>query len=244
MENTSLVALSRQTTLRRQMDVVANNIANMNTTGFKGEKMMFTEHMVKSRGGETIFGDNISFVRDVATMRDTSEGPMEATSNPLDLAIGGEGYFVIGTDKGNRYTRNGHLKLDEAGQLVTQAGDPVLSDNEEPFFFSTQDIEISISRDGTISTENGDLGRIRVVRFDNEQQLRAVSSGLYATEDPPQDMETPQVVQNMLEKSNVQPILEITKMIEVNRSYASLQKFIDQENERVKKMSDEFARVA
>lgn len=244
MENTSLVALSRQTTLRRQMEVVANNIANMNTTGFKGEKMMFTEHLVRSKGGETVFGDSISFVRDIATMRDTSEGPMKATSNPLDLAISGEGYFVIGTVRGEYYTRNGHLKLDDTGQLVTQAGDPVLSDNGEPFFFSPQDTEINISRDGVVSTENGDLGRIRVVSFNNEQRLQAVSAGLYTTKEPPQDMESPQIVQNMLESSNVQPILEITKMIEVSRSYASLQKFIDQEDERIKKMSEEFARVA
>lgn len=244
MENTSFVALSRQGVLRRQMDVVANNIANMNTTGYKGEKMMFIQHLVRSKGGEKIFGDQIAYVRDVATMRDVTEGPMEQTGNPLDLAIVGEGFFVIGTGGGERYTRNGHFRLDEAGQLVSHLGDPVLSDGGEPFFFSTQDTEINIARDGTVSTENGDLGRLRVVRFENEQQMRVVSSGLYATEAKPEDMETADVVQGMLESSNVKPIIEITNMIEVQRAYASVQKFVDREDERIRKMVEEYAKAA
>ena len=113
MENTSFIALSRQSALRRQMDVVANNVANMNTAGFKGERMMFVEHLVKSKGGEKILGDRLSYVRDISTMRDLSDGPLEKTGNPLDLAITGDGYFMVQTDVGNQYTRNGRFQLDE-----------------------------------------------------------------------------------------------------------------------------------
>ena len=95
METPTLVALSRQTTLRRHIDIVANKIANMNTTGYKGERMMFVEHLVKSKGGERILGDKISYVRDIATMRDLSNGALEHTGNPLDVALEGDGYFMI-----------------------------------------------------------------------------------------------------------------------------------------------------
>lgn len=242
METTLLIALSRQSALRRQMDVVANNIANMNTTGFKSEKMMFIQHLVRSRGGERIMGERLAFVRDIATMRDTSEGPLEKTGNPLDVAVRGDGYFVVSTDGGDRYTRNGHFRLDDGGQLVTQAGDPVLSQGGQPFFFSPEDTEIHIARDGTVSTENGELGRIRIVRFDQEQELRIVAGGLYNSEQAPLDVDKPELVQRMLEGSNVLAIIEMTRMIETSRAYDSAKKMIDREDERIKTMIKELAK--
>ena len=241
MENTSLIALSRQGALQRQMNVVANNIANMNTAGFKGEKMMFIEHLVKSAGGDRVSGDNLAFVRDIATARDTSEGPLERTGNPLDVALRGDGYFVIETKEGERYSRSGRFRLDEGGQLVTDRGDPVLSDGGQPFFFSPADKDISISRDGTVATENGQLGRIRVVEFENQQNLQATAGGLYQTEEQPLDVDSPDVVQGMLEGSNVEPIIELTRMIEVSRSYDAAKKFIDKEDERMQKVARELA---
>jgi len=100
------------------MDIVAHNIANMNTAGFKGEDMMFVEHLVKSRGGEKLLGNKLAYARDISTLINFSEGPMEKTGNPLDLAITGDGFFVVRTPQGERYTRNGRFKLDEGGQLV------------------------------------------------------------------------------------------------------------------------------
>ena len=79
MENTALIALSKQTALNRKMAILANNLANMNTTGFKGDKMMFVEHIQKSRGGAAINGDKLAFVRDIATVRDLSEGAHKTT---------------------------------------------------------------------------------------------------------------------------------------------------------------------
>ena len=242
MENTSLIALSRQGTLRRQMNVVAHNIANMNTTGFKGEKMLFIQHLVKSRGGERIIGDKLAFVRDIATVRDVSEGPLEKTGNSLDLAVRGDGYFVVETEAGERYTRSGRFHLDEDGQMVNDQGHPVLSSGGQPFFFSTEDNNIAISRDGTVATENGELGRIRVVTFENEQRLRVAAGGLYETDDQPDDVDSPDVVQGMLEGSNVEPIIELTRMIEVSRSYDAAKKFIDKEDERMRKVAQEMGK--
>jgi len=243
METPTLVALSRQTTLRREMDVVANNIANMSTSGYKGERMMFVEHLVKSPGGEQLLGDKISYVRDIATMRDLSAGPLEQTGNPLDVAIQGDGYFVIQTDAGNNYTRNGRFQLDEGGQLVTASGNPVLSDGGQPFFFAPGDTKIAIARDGTVSTQNGDLGRISVVSFENQHQLRPGAGGLYHTEATPTPVERPDVTQGMLEGSNIQPVIEMARMIEVHRAYDAVKGFVEKEDDRMRKMIRDLSQV-
>lgn len=241
MENTSFVALSRIATLRRQLSVIANNVANTNTTGFKSEHMMFMEHPVRSRGGQRILGDKVAYVRDISTVRDLSEGSFRETGNPLDMAIHGEGYFVVQTENGERYTRNGRFQLDDAGQLVTQHGDPVLSDSGQPFFFAPGDVDIQVARDGTLSTRDGPLGRLRIVTFDNPHELKAVAGGLFTSEAAPVDAERRDVVQTMLESSNVEPIIEMTRLIDVNRNYKQAQKLIEAEDERMKKMVRELA---
>ena len=235
MENTSLIALSRQSVLRRQMDIIAHNVANMNTTGFKGEKMMFIEDLVRSRGGDRTRFENLAFVRDIATVRDTREGPLNQTNNPLDLAVRGEGYFVINTEDGERYTRNGNFRLDETGKLVTQNGEPVASDSDQPFFFSPADREITISRDGSISTNNGPLGKLKLVKFENQQALRTIADGLYASDQQGEVLEGADVVQGMLEGSNINPINEMTDMITVQRAYEGAKLLIDRENERMQR---------
>ena len=224
------------------MNVIAHNIANMNTTGFKSEKMMFIQHLAKSRGGEQILGEKIAYVRDIATVRDLTAGGLEKTGNPLDLALSGDGYFVVETAAGERFTRNGRLRLDEAGQLVNQQGNAILSDGGQPFFFAPGDTEITVSRDGTITTANGALGKLRVVTFENQQELTAQAGGLYSSKFDPTDAESPDVVQGMLERSNVQPIIEMTKMISVSRSYESIRRLIEREDERIKTMVEEMAR--
>lgn len=235
MENTSLIALSRQSGLRRQMDVIAHNLANMNTTAFKGEKMMFADELVRSRGGDRSRYENLAFVRDVATMRDTTEGPLKKTENPLDVAVRGDGYFVVDTPDGERFTRNGNFQLDQTGQLVTQAGYAVLSVGGQPFTFAPTDRDISIGRDGSVSTNNGPVGRLRVVRFDNDQTLRMTEGGLYVTDTQPQAVERPDVVQGMLEGSNIEPVQEMANMIEVSRAYDNVKMMIDRENDRIQR---------
>lgn len=226
------------------MDVVAHNIANMNTAGFKGQDMMFVEHLVKSRGGEKLLGNKLAYARDISTLINFNEGPMEKTGNPLDLAITGDGFFVVRTPQGERYTRNGRLKLDEGGQLVNQSGQPVLSSAGQPFILAPEDTEITVSRDGTVSTNNGNLGKLKLVRFENPQQLKRSAGSLYASESPPIDVEQPSITQGTLEGSNVQPIFEMAKMIDIHRTYDSVRNFIEREDERMRNMIREMARTA
>ncbi|HEX9702542.1 MAG TPA: flagellar basal-body rod protein FlgF [Rhodospirillales bacterium] len=245
METSTIVALSRQGGLQRQMDIVANNLANMNTTGFKGEDMMFVEHLVKTKGGERLLGTKLAYSRDIATLMNTADGPMETTGNPLDFAVNGDGFFVIQTPQGDRYTRNGRFRLSEGGQLVNQAGQPVLSSGGQPFFLAPEDTEITVSRDGTLSTNNGVLGKIKLVRFENPQQLKRAAGGLFFAENAnPIDVEAPSIAQGMLEGSNIQPIFEMAKMIDIHRTYESVRNFIDREDERMKNMIREMGRPA
>ena len=251
METSSYIALSRQSALRRQMDIVANNLANMNSTAFKGEKMMFVEHLVKSKGGESFIPTKLSFARDVASYKDLSEGPIKTTGNALDMAIQKEGYFVVDTPDGQQYTRNGRFRLDQEGQLVTQSGFPVLSSAGTPFFLSPEDKDIVVAKDGTLSTNNGDLGKIKVVTFDDPQKLQKQAGGLLSSKNiggggdndafQPNDAEKPNVIQGALESSNVNAIIEMTKMIEVNRAYDSVKKFIEKEDQRQKQMIQHLA---
>ena len=128
MENMLLVGLSRQVTLERQLDVVANNVANINTTGFKAARSLFEEYL-RSPAHEDNFvraDRRVSFVQDRATFHDFSAGPSEQTKNPLDVAIDGGAFLVVQTAAGERYTRDGGLQINNQGQLVTASGDPVM----------------------------------------------------------------------------------------------------------------------
>lgn len=235
MENTSYIALSRQNALWRQMDVIANNMANANTPAYKGEHMMFREFLVDTRSSTRATGTKLSFVQDTGLLRDTREGALTKTDNPLDVGIHGDGYFQIETQAGMRYTRNGHFRLDEGGMLVNTQGYAVMDKNNNPIIFAPNETRIEISGDGTVSTENGVVANLKVVRFANEQNLRKAGDSLFETTDQAEPVERPSVVQGMMEESNVSPVLEITKMTELLRQYQAAQNMIDKEHDRTMK---------
>jgi flagellar basal-body rod protein FlgF len=232
MENTSYVALSRQAGLWRQLEVVANNLANANTPAFKGEQVMFTDYMVKTKSDTTPFGRQISFARDVGTVRDTREGSETKTDAPLDVAIHGDGYFTLDTPSGPRYTRAGHFRLDENGMVVTSAGYPVMQQNDTPIILAPNESQVNIAGDGTVSTENGMIGKLKVVTFDNDQEMRAVGDGTYQSNATANVADNANVSQGMLEDSNVQPVLEMTHMLTIMRNYESIQNLIQNEHDR------------
>lgn len=230
MDNSSYVALSRQTALSRQMEVIANNIANVSTPGFKGESVLFAEMLQRTGTGEPL-----SFAQDRGSSRNTAEGPLNATGNTLDFAISGEGYFTIQTDDGDRYTRSGRFQLDNQGRLVTADGNPILGASGQPIATRPGDGVIEVSRDGVVSGARGIIGRLEVVTFEDEQKLRKTAGGLYETDERPTTSEDAEVIQGMIEQSNVEPVIEITRMITVMRSFNSAQTLLETEHERERK---------
>jgi flagellar basal-body rod protein FlgF len=242
MSSTTYIALSSQMALRRQLDVVANNVANASTPAFKAERMIFAEYL-GGQGGDG--GRRLSFVHDVGTERDTRQGALTQTGNPLDVAIQGDGYFTVQTPLGPRYTRNGRWQLDAQGQLVTPQGYALLGEGEQPIQIPQGAADLSIGRDGTINTSQGFAGKVGVVGFDKEQALRPAANGLYVTDAAPQPASPDTaVVQGMIEESNVQPIVEITRMMSLSRNFGFAKEMLDGESERAKTAIDKLGKVA
>lgn len=227
MSTASYVAMSYQQSLLNKMDVIANNIANSSTPGHQSQQSMFVEFLAEAENGVPV-----AYVHDIATLRDTSVGPISQSGNPLDLAINGEGYFVVETEEGQFYTRNGGFRLDADGQLVNNTGAAVMSEGDLPIVFAPGESQITISRDGTVATENGIIGRLRIVTFENQQDMEQVGNGMLTTEQEALLAADASVEQGMLEGSNVQAVVEMTEMIKVMRTYQGAAELIKTEDER------------
>lgn len=239
MENPGYITLSRQLTLKREMGVVAHNIANMNTPAFKAERMIFREFIEKPDPQQPI-----SFVQDIGMSRNLSEGPITTTGNDLDLAISGPGYFSVETPEGVRYTRHGRMQLDSQGQLVNSQGSAVLSDGGAPITVPVGSGTLTISADGTISGNNGTIARVGLSEFENAGALKRDANGLYDAGDQVAVAATKSDVnQGMLEQSNVQPILEMTRMIDIHRSYQSAAKLVSTNHEQAMRAINKLARA-
>jgi len=253
MQNSLLVGLSRQVALRRELDVVANNIANVNTPGFKADGTVFEEFIGKVARSDmddlSRRDSRVSFVRDRATWIDLGQGNMERTGNPTDVAIQGQGFFAVQTPQGERYTRNGAFQINSQGQLVTGEGYPVLGDNG-PIQFQPNDREIQISADGTISvsvpgaTGESLRGKLRMVAFDNPGALRKSGAGTFALAEGVNIVPdtTSRFSQGTIEKSNVRSVVEMTRMIEISRTYTQVANLIqaqaDLSRSAVNKLAD------
>lgn len=238
IENSILIGLSRQVALRRQMEMVANNIANINTTAFRAEKILFREFLV-----ETPEGDRMSYVEDYGTARDLRSGPLRPTSNSLDLAISGNGYFQIQGDDGDQYTRNGHFRLDDEGRVVTQSGKPLLDEDGGEIELGETNGIITISKDGTITSGNGEEFKIGLYQFADEQRMKKSSEGLYKTDEQPEQVEKPEILQGMLEDSNVEAITEVTRMIQIQRSYEGMQKLMNTDHDLQRRAIERIGKI-
>jgi flagellar basal-body rod protein FlgF len=229
MENTVYIALSQQTALRRQLDVIANNLANMNTPSYKNESLVFEKYLMPAGADHTL-----SYVEDYGMVRNETEGPLQKTGNPLDIAVEGPGYFTVQTPNGVEYTRDGHLQLSGSGELVTDAGYPVLDTSGQPITIDPHAGSLAIAADGTLSTPaGGPVGQINLVEFANPQALREAEGGYYTTTtQTPLPAQKTQLVQGMIEQSNVNPVVEITRMMTLLRNYQSTENVLKADNQR------------
>jgi len=241
METTLLIAASRQAALNRELTVVANNLANTNTSGFKAARMLYETYPVRSRG-EHLVRDKLAFVQDARTVLDTREGGLTATGNPLDIALRGDGFLVVDTAEGQRFTRLGRLHVDPAGTLVTAQAEPVLSAVDQPIVVGADAGDITITRDGTVATASGPVGRLKVVGFSRPDALKAAGDAKFSAVETPRAAARVDVVQGMLESSNVEPVREITRMIDVQRAYDRTRKMIDDEDDRLKTMIKDYTK--
>jgi flagellar basal-body rod protein FlgF len=223
MENALLVGLSRQITLQRNLEVIANNVANMNTTGFKARTVNFEEFISPTARADTLPSTNrrVSYVADQGTDLDLSNGAVEQTGNPLDIALRENVLLGVETQSGFRYTRNGSLSLNEIGTLVTSDGERVLVGGG-PIQLNPGKTGVSISSDGTIETDDGPIGRLELYEVTDPSQLTNLGANTYGSRTQLPEANSPRIVPGALERSNVQPIIEMSRLIEVNRAYSSL----------------------
>ncbi|WP_407155500.1 flagellar basal-body rod protein FlgF [Bradyrhizobium sp. STM 3557] len=252
MENALLVGLSRQMVLERQLDVVANNVANVNTNGFKADQQLFEEYLTSGAHEDNFQASDrrVSYVQDRGTYRDFSQGPIQSTGNPLDVAINGSGFLAVQTANGERYTRDGNLHLSNTGQLVTASGDLVLGTGG-PIVFQPTDHDISISPDGTVTVVEGASradsirGKLRLVNFADPQAAQKQGNNLYAAAGgaaaQPDTKST--IQQGAIEKSNVNAVGEMSRMVEVMRTYQQIATLVQTQSDLRKSAIEKLADV-
>jgi flagellar basal-body rod protein FlgF len=241
MEATTYVALSAQMALEKELGVVANNVANASTAGFKADRQLFQSYVSDLK----VPGRSIAFVQDRATYIDRQPGAIEQTGNPLDVAVQGSGYLSVRTPQGVQYSRDGRLQKGPDGTLIDSAGRTVLDPNGAALQLPDQYTDLQILGDGTVNVRVAgawrSVGQIALSEPADAQAMRKAGDGLLTAAtggmrpvDP--DAHTTRLVQGAIEGSTVQPVKEIANMTELSRSYERLQTMLSDDNDREQKM--------
>ncbi len=244
MENPTYIALSKLDAQQRSLDVIASNMANANTVGYKAERVQFSDYLVRQKGSQTApGGELLSFAQDRATYRDQSPGAMTQTGNPLDLALGGSGFFSVQTANGTRLTRSGRFGLMSDGTIADSSGNALLDTSGSPIQLPSGESHIQIASDGTISGDNGRIAEIGVVDVTDLNQLIPEGGKLFRSTAAPQAATLPKVVQGAVEESNVQPILELTQMMQTERDFQFVSQFVSSEADRQQNTIDKITQL-
>lgn len=224
---TTLISLSRLLALRRQLDVSANNVANSGTVGFRAQSVSFQEHLKSEKVEVGVKPERpLSLVDVPFGFSNLTVGAFRSTGNPFDIAIQGSSYFVVQTPQGQRYTRDGSFNLDDKGRVVTLTGHPVLGE-DGPITVRSQDGPVSIDSAGRLSTVKGEVGSLRLVDFSPSANLQIIGGNLYQADQAPIGKSPgTKVLQGMLEQSNVNSTMEMSRIIEINRSYETASKIL------------------
>lgn len=245
MDTTLSIALSHQVARRRQMDIIANNIANMSTTAFKRENVMFGEFLKEAEGNQADSIRQISFVQDFGISRNMSNGELETTGNFFDVALVGDGMFTVQRENGDvAYTRNGHMALSDDYTLITSTGQPILDESGKPIQLPPEVTDIEIASDGSVSSpELGVIAKLNVVAFTDNSKLKKIGDNMFSSDSPTKPATDFDIIQGMTESSNVQPILEVTRMIQVSRSYIQTSKLMENLQNAQSKAINQLAKV-
>ncbi|MDB5490857.1 MAG: Flagellar basal-body rod protein FlgF [Micavibrio sp.] len=242
MENSIYVGLSRQAALQSEMDTVANNLANVNTPGFRAQFMMYKEYVEKPRGIE----HPISMVEDYGQFMSNKPGSFRQTGNSLDVALQGTGFFSVQDASGETlYTRAGNFSTNANGGLVTTSGQPVLDGGGAPITIPPNSKFISIGEDGTLSTDAGVFSRLGITEFENVNKLKPVGDNMYDGKDAGgATAQNTRAMQGAIESSNVNPIMEMTHMIDVSRAYQTTARLLQNEHDRQLTMIQRLSRAS
>ncbi len=228
MENAGYVGLAYQVVLERKMNTVANNIANMDTTGYKSAHPRFKEFLSQADAEQPL-----AMVQDYAEYKNFAGGALSDTGNPLDVALVGRGFLGVKTADGqDAFTRNGRFTVNSSNQLVTTSGETVASQGGQPITIPDGETNITITKDGLISGKQGQIGQLKIVSFPDPQQLREIGNGLYKGNGTEVADTQTTVQQGYVEGSNVNPILEMTSMMDVQRSYESVARMLQNDHDR------------
>jgi flagellar basal-body rod protein FlgF len=234
MNIASLVASSRLVAQERSIEVTAANLANANTPGFQAMRVQFSDWLSPQQNGAALPGERqIAYTQDRATWRDLQPGTLAQTGNPFDLALQGGGYFTVATERGPRLTRDGRFGPLPNGTIGDSAGEALLDVTGTPIQVGPTDTRISITGDGSVSSENGPLGKIGVVTPDDPNKLQAEGATLWRADTPTNQAAQPGIVQGMVEGSNVAPVLELTRMMTDEREYQFTTQLLQAEDDRI-----------
>ena len=244
MQNTTDIALSRLVAQQRAMDVTANNIANADTPGYKTEHVLFSDWLSRQDGTSIPGGDRpLDYTQDRATYRDQSAGAISRTGNPLDIAITGEGFFQVQTTSGIRLTRAGRFTLAADGTITDLNGNGLLDTGGKPLVVAAGDADISIAGDGTVATKTGTLGKIGLVQPNDPNQLRAEGGRLFdVIAGGTAPVTATKLAQGAVENSNVQPVLEMTRMMNELRQFQYVSEFVQAESDRANNAIDKITK--
>ncbi len=229
METTGYATLSRQSGLMREMQLVANNIANAATAGYRQEGLIFSEFIKVSEEGPSLSMSE-------ARIRNTSmePGAMTKTNGAFDLAIEGDGFFLVETPRGNRLTRAGQFSPNAEGELVTNAGYRVLDSGSAALFVPPDAHDIAIAPDGTMSAGGAPLAQLGLFLAADQNDLVREDGVLFRVEGDIIPAPDARMLQGFVEGSNVNAIGQLARMVEVQRSYELGQSFLKAEDDRVR----------
>lgn len=233
MDITTSVAASRLIAQQRAMDVTANNIANANTPGYRAERVQFSDWIDKQANpAAPSAGQSVSYTQDRATWREPQAGTLTHTANTFDLALAGDGYFTVSTATGLRLTRDGRFAPMPDGTLADSSGNAVLDTNGRPIQIPATDTQFTIASDGSVSSENGQIGKIGVVQPTDPMKMRAEGATKFVSDSPTQPVTAPGIVQGAIEQSNVQPVMEMTRMMNDLRQFQFVTQLVQAESDR------------